>query len=87
MMDKGQLGKFGEVSETKHYTQVTDKSLKKVLIMKRSIHLEDGDKKYSEKMRVFTPDEIKKRHMGKIKCIAKYKDDAELLKILQMYFS
>jgi hypothetical protein len=86
MTDKNQLLKFGDIKETKHYTQVIDKSLKKALIMKRCVHLEDANKPYSTKMRSFKVDEVKKRHMGKVKCIAHYKDDAELLNILEMYF-
>jgi hypothetical protein len=85
-MDIEQLKKFGEIKETKHYVQIQDKSKKKALVMKRTIHLEDADKAYSEKMRKFTDEEIKKRHMGKIKCIAGYKDETELIKILEMYF-
>jgi hypothetical protein len=85
-MDKEVLKKFGDIKETKHYTQVTDKSKKKALIMKRTIHLEDANKIYSSKMREFMNDEVKKRHMGKIKCIVGYKDETELLKILEMYF-
>lgn len=86
MTDKNQLLKFGDIKETKHYTQVIDKSLKKALVMKRTVHLEDANKSYSSKIKSFSADEIKKRHMGKIKCIAYYKDDAELLNILDMYF-
>lgn len=87
-MDKTELAKFGEVRVTGHYTIVYDKSLKKALIMKRSVHLEDADKDYGTlKIRKFTTDEIKKRHMGKIKCIVKYSSDDELKRILEIYFS
>jgi hypothetical protein len=67
-MDKTGLYNFGEVRETKHYSIVYDKSLKKALVMKKSVHLEDATKDYGLKIRKFTLDEIKKRHMGKIKC-------------------
>ena len=86
-MIKKILSKFGTIKEVKHYIEVSDPSLKRALIKKRCIHLEDGNKKYSDKMRVYTEEEIKKRHMGKIKCIAKYSNDIELIKILEMYFS
>ena len=86
-MDRNELCKFGEVKETKHYIQVFDPSLKKALVMKRCVHLEDSSKNYGEDMKIFTPEEIKKRHMGKIKCIVKYRTDDELKSILQAYFS
>lgn len=86
-MTKKELSKFGSIKEVKHYIEVYDPSLKRALITKRCVHLEDGDKKYSDKMRVFTEEEIKKRHMGKIKCIAKYKNDIQLKQILELYFS
>jgi hypothetical protein len=89
-MDKAKIlkviSKFGEVRETKHYIMVYDKSLKKALIMKRSVHLEDADKNYGQKTRIFSNDEIKKRHMGKIKCIAKFDNETELETILTTYF-
>jgi hypothetical protein len=87
MVKKTTLRKFGTIKEVKHYIEVYDPSLKRALITKRCIHLEDGNKHYSDKMRIFTKEEIKKRHMGKIKCIVKYKNDIELIKILRMYFS
>jgi hypothetical protein len=87
-VDKTELSKFGEIRETKHYIQVYDKSLKKALVMKRCVHLEDASKQYDGlSVKTFTPEEIKKRHMGKIKCIVKYTNDSELAKILQIYFS
>jgi aminoglycoside N3'-acetyltransferase len=88
-MNIAQLSRFGTVKETKskHYIEVLDGSLKKALIMKRKVHLEDSSKKYCENMRVFSPEDTKKRHMGKIKCICSYKSDEELANILSMYFS
>lgn len=86
MIDKNQLQKFGEVRSTKHYIQVVDKSLKKALIMKRSVHLEDSLKKYGEKMRIYTEQEVKKRHMGKMRCVVKFNEDQEVLNILNLYF-
>lgn len=88
-MNIAELSRFGTIKQTesKSYLQVLDGSLKKALIMKRTVHLEDASKKYSENMKVFTPDEVKKRHMGKIKCIVSYKTDEELSRILTMYFS
>lgn len=78
--------RFGDLKETKHYIQIRDKSLKKALIMKNSMQLEDADKKYGV-MRKFSLEEVKKRHMGKMKCIVKYKDDEEVIKILELYYS
>ena len=86
-MLKKVLNKFGTVKEVKHYIEVADPSFKRALITKRCVHLEDGSKKYSDKMRVYTEEEIKKRHMGKIKCIAKYKNEIQLVEILEKYFS
>jgi hypothetical protein len=87
MIEISKVQKFGETRSTKHYIQVADKSKKKALIMKNSVHLEDSDKKYGDKMRVFTKEEIEKRHMGKIKCVVKFKEEQEVLKILELYFS
>ena len=87
-MDNTEIAKFGEVREVKNYTLVYDKSMKKALIMKKRVHLEDAIKEYEGlKKRTFTKDEIKKRHMGKVKCIVKYSNDEELKKILGTYFS
>lgn len=87
-MNRAELGKFGEVKVVKNYSQVLDKSLKKALIMKKCVHLEDTSKTYKDlPTRIFTAEEIKKRHMGKIKCVVKYKNDEELKLILETYFS
>jgi len=87
-IDKSKLSKFGDVKETKNYLKVYDKSLKKALIMSRCVHLEDSSKTYEGlKTRIFNEEEIKKRHMGKVKCIVKYSNVDELEKILQIYFS
>lgn len=87
-MNKVELSTFGEVRETKHYLMVYDKSLKKALIMKSCVHLEDSTKTYDGlQVRIFSKEEIKKRHMGKIKCIVKYSNNEQLQKILEIYFS
>lgn len=89
-MDSSELSKFGEVRVVKNYSMVYDQSLKKALIMKRCVHLEDASKineLSGMTIKVYTPEEIKKRHMGKIKCSVKYANDDELKKILKAYFS
>ncbi|MDD5649332.1 MAG: hypothetical protein PHF86_02795 [Candidatus Nanoarchaeia archaeon] len=87
-MDQTELSKFGKVRKTNNYIIVSDESLKKALIMKKSVHLEDATEKYGElKTRIFSQEECKKRHMGKIKCVVEYSNDQELEQILQAYFS
>lgn len=89
-MEKSELSKFGEVRIVKNYTMVYDPSLKKALIMKKRVQLEDASKANEftgMSVKVYTPEEIKKRHMGKIKCSVKYASDDELKRILQIYFS
>jgi hypothetical protein len=68
---------------------VYDPSLKKALIMKKSVQLEDSSKanEFGLPVKIFLPEEIKKRHMGKIKCSVKFSNDEELAKILKIYFS
>jgi len=85
-MDKEKISKFGDIEETGSYIKVSDKSFKKALVMKHCVHLEDSNKVYGEKMRVFSQEEIKKRHMGKTKCIVQFSTDKELQQILQAYF-
>lgn len=90
-METSELSKFGEVRVVKNYTMVYDQSLKKALVMKKSVQLEDTSKinEFTGIMlvKVFSTEEIKKRHMGKVKCSVKYNNDDELKKILKTYFS
>ena len=85
-MEREQFNKFGDVKVTKHYIVVFDKTLKKAIVTKRCVHLQDGDKEYSDKMRVYSKEEVIKRHMGKMKCVVKYKDQQDLMRILDLYF-
>jgi len=87
-MDRTELAEFGEIKQTKHYVQVIDRSLRKALVMSKGVYLEDASKTYENlQVRIFKIEEIKKRHMGKVKCFVKYHSDDELMKILQTYFS
>lgn len=84
--DRSYLKDFGVVKEFKTYTTIAGKNKKLASVTKRRVTLEDYKPEYGSNVRIFTEEEIKTRHLGKTKCIMKFKTDDELKSILSKYF-
>lgn len=81
------LGTFGEVKANKIFTNVVGKNGKTAYISKRRVSLQDYKAEYGPTAKAFSEEEIKARHLGKVKCIVKFKTDDELKEILSKYFA
>lgn len=80
------LKKFGPIKQTKTYVKVT-KDKKTACIQKDSIFLMIHRPDFGQNVRIFSDDEIKKRHLGKFKYLMKAKDSTEMMGILDKYFA
>lgn len=81
------LKDFGEVKTAKIFTSVTGANKKRACVSKRMVLLEDFSQGYSENIKEFSKEEMKRRHLGKFKCTAKFKTAEELKQILTKYFA
>ena len=83
------LKKFGTVKKNKHFINVTGENKKKAFIAKSKVSLQEYDEKYGkgDHVEIFSKDEIKKRHLGKVKCNIKFNSEDELVKLLTSYFA
>jgi hypothetical protein len=84
-MPRDFLSDFGEVKENKTFMNVT-KNGKVAYISKKRVSLQEIKPEYSSNAKTFTDQEIKQRHLGKVKCIVKFKNEDELKQILTAYF-
>ena len=80
------LKDFGDVKENKTFSIV--KGEKKIAcVSKKQVSLQDYKLEYGGKShKMFTEDEVKRRHLGRIRCIVKFKTDEDLKNILTEYF-
>lgn len=80
------LNDFGTLKLNKVYTNVCGKNGKVAYVSKKRVSLQDYKHEYGSAVKVLSDDDIKKRHLGKVKCVMRFKDDEELKSILTMYF-
>lgn len=82
------LEKFGSVKKNKHFTNIVDGNKKKACISKNKVCLQDYDEAYGtgDHVEIFSAEDIKKRHLGKVKCIIKFTSEEDLSTILEKYF-
>ena len=80
------LADFGDVKNNKTFSIV--KSEKKIAcISKKQVSLQDYKDEYGgASHKLFSEEEVKRRHLGKIRCIIKFKTDDDLKNILTEYF-
>ena len=80
------LATFGDVKTNKIFTNVV-KNGKTAYIAKRRVSLQDFKPEYGTAVKIFTDEEVKTKHLGKVKCIFKFKTNDELKELLTKYFA
>jgi len=80
------MEKFGTVNAGKHHIKVHNKN-KAAYVSGKQISLQDFKPEYGPNARHFSDDEIKRRHLGKIRCQVVYKTADDLKGVLEKYFA
>lgn len=82
------LEKYGKIKKNKHFVIIKQEKKSAGINKGLKVILEDYKKEYGESnnVKVFSEEEIKKRHSGKTKCEIKCASMQEVTELLDKYF-